>query len=162
MYVFGHRSRPLWFADELAGCVSANDAATHTPHVGRLHMVQLAGTNQYMHAFKEVYYGDLHSDKLPVLSKYLAPCLRGRPNSVHHDATELDLVALAGEGEEELDTVHGGLEVRKKLLLGGMSGRTNGADTDELDWCGSSLEKTGETLHDEVEVSLDVLVEDLD
>ncbi len=57
--------------------------------------------------------------------------------------------------------VHRRLEVGHEALLGGVGGAADGAGDDRLDGDGRSLEEAGEALHDELQVELDGLVEDL-
>ena len=87
--------------------------------------------------------------------------LRERADRVHRDPTELGLLALSGEGQEGREVVHRRLEVRHEALLGGVGGAADGAGDDRLDGDGGGLEEAGEALHDELQVELDGLVEDL-
>lgn len=51
-------------------------------------------------------------------------------DGVHGDTTKLLLLALTSEDQEVLEAVHGLGEVGKELLLGGVSGATDGANND--------------------------------
>ena len=92
----------------------------------------------------------------------LAHGLGERANGVHGDATELLLLAFSGEGQELLEVVHGRLEVWQELLPGRVRSAADGADDDLLEGDRGGREKTGETLHDGLEVLVDHTTENLE
>ena len=92
----------------------------------------------------------------------LADRLRERPDSVHRDPTELLFLTLAGKHEEVLKALHRWLEVWQELLLRCVGRAADGANDNRLDREGRSVEEDDQTFHDEVEVLVNDVVQDLE
>lgn len=91
----------------------------------------------------------------------LADCVGERADRVHRNPAELLLLALARKHEEMLEAVHRLREVGQELVLGRVRGATDRAYDDRLDRDRRSLEEACKTLHDQGEVLLDRVRQDL-
>lgn len=92
----------------------------------------------------------------------LADSLSEGSNSVHRDSAELCLFTLLCEGQEVGQNGDGLLEVGNEPLLGCVSGAADGSGDDSLHRKRGSLKQTGELLHDELEILVDVFVKNLE